>query len=262
MRRLVVSTVALTAALMGCGSGGVKSRGAHVDAFKVGGLQQIAVLPPKVAPEGQRPMVLFLYGRGGHASDQLSNQVFFDALRDAGPDAPVFVFAQSNDHSYWHDRRERRWGTYLWKQVIPAAVKRLGIDRSRVAVGGISMGGFGALDMVRLHPGGLCAVGAHSPAIWRTAGETAPGAFDNAADFHRHDLVNADPTVFKRTRHLWLDAGTSDPFDPGDNALLRGWKFAKVGAVVHRWAGGHDSAYWQAHWPQYVRWYTRALKDC
>ena len=35
------------------------------------------------------------------------------------------------------------------REVIPAALRRSGADRDRVAIGGISMGGFGALDLGR-----------------------------------------------------------------------------------------------------------------
>jgi S-formylglutathione hydrolase FrmB len=49
------------------------------------------------------------------------------------------------------------------------------------------VGGFGAYDLARLNPGRFCAVGGHSPALWRSGGETAPGAVDDAEDFARHD---------------------------------------------------------------------------
>ena len=51
------------------------------------------------------------------------------------------------------------------------------------------MGGFGAYDIALQHPGRFCAVGGHSPALWFDGGETAPGAFDDAADFERNDVV-------------------------------------------------------------------------
>jgi len=51
------------------------------------------------------------------------------------------------------------------------------------------MGGFGALDLARLAPSRFCAVGAHSAALWFSGGETPAGAFDDAADFERHDLI-------------------------------------------------------------------------
>lgn len=263
VRRVPFAVIAAVAAVAVAGDArAVKPRGAHVVAFRVNGLQEIAVVPKDVAPEGERAMVLFLYGRGGHASDQLSNQAFFDELSKLGNRAPVFVFAESNDHSYWHDRDERKWGAYLFNHVIPKAVDQFKLDRTRIAVGGISMGGFGALDLARLHPGAFCAAAGHSPAIWRTFPETAAGAFDDEQDFGAHNLVAAKPAVWASTRHLWLDAGTEDPFDPGDKAWIARVRKGDARLVVHRWAGGHDGSYWAEHWPAYVRYYARALGDC
>jgi enterochelin esterase-like enzyme len=263
-------TSRLLAALLGavtllCGCGDADSRGATIERFRVAGLEQVAVIPGGAPPEGERGLVVFFHGRGGHAREQLRNERLFAALEAAGSRAPVFLFAASDEDSYWHDRRERRWGRYLWRRVIPEAVRRLGIDRRRMAVGGISMGGFGAWDLARLHPGGFCAAAGHSPAIWRAAGETAPGAFDDAADFGRHDLVRAAarrPEVYARTRHLWLDIGTADPFVPGVRALAANLRRGGVRLTFKRWPGGHDGDYWRAHWPAYVRFYARALADC
>ncbi|MBK5221204.1 MAG: alpha/beta hydrolase, partial [Thermoleophilia bacterium] len=75
------------------------------------------------------------------------------------------------------------------REVIPAVSRRFGTDPRRVAIGGISMGGFGAYDLALKHPGRFCAVSGHSPALWFDGSETAPGAFDDAADFERNDVV-------------------------------------------------------------------------
>ena len=84
-------------------------------------------------------------------------------------------------------------------EVIPLVERRFGVDPERIAIGGISMGGFGAYDIALHHPGMFCAVGGHSAALWFEGGETAPGAFDDAADFERNDVVGTveeDPDAF------------------------------------------------------------------
>jgi S-formylglutathione hydrolase FrmB len=58
-----------------------------------------------------------------------------------------------------------------------------------VAIGGISMGGFGALNLARLDPRRFCAVGGHSAALWASGADSAAGAFDDAADFSRNDVI-------------------------------------------------------------------------
>src|SRR6185437_613719 len=88
-------------------------------------------------------------------------------------------------------------------------------------IGGISMGGFGALDLARLAPRRFCAVGGHSAAPWRSGGETPVGAFDDAGDFARYDVVGIarrHPRLFENAR-VWLDVGTDDPFRSADAEL-------------------------------------------
>jgi S-formylglutathione hydrolase FrmB len=193
----------------------------------------------------------------------LNNQMFA-ALSRLGGRTPDIVFPDGGDHSYWHDRHGAAWGKYVIDEVIPQAVRRLHADPRRIAIGGISMGGFGAFDLARLYPRKFCAVGGHSPAIWTSAAQTAPGAFDNAADFARHDIVRAARRDSRpwAGKSLWLDAGTADPFDPGDRAFIAALHSGGSRITVHRWPGGHTGAYWRSHWGSYLGFYGRALASC
>jgi enterochelin esterase-like enzyme len=221
------------------------------------------LVEPAGAAGQTRPLLVFLHGRGMTEDGSLNAQMFA-ALAAQGERAPDIVFPDGGDHSYWHDRHGAAWGRYVMREVIPQAIKRLGADPKRVAIGGISMGGFGAFDLARLHPGSFCAVGGHSPAIWQSSGETAPGAFDNASDFARNDIVRtarSHPSVFAG-KPLWLDAGTADPFDPGDRAFVAALRSGAVKITVHRWPGGHTGSYWRSHWRNYLGFYARALANC
>jgi S-formylglutathione hydrolase FrmB len=242
----------------------VDRHGARVERFYVDGHRGMAVIPAGVGAGERRPLLVFLHGRGRDGADSNLVDEMFVALARLGDRAPVVVFPDGGEHGYWHDRAERAWGRYVWDGVIGAARRRLPVDPRRVAIGGISMGGFGALDLARLHRGRLCAVGAHSPALWVQAAETAPGAFDGAADFARHDVVGVarrDPRAFAGAP-LWLDAGTGDPFDPGDRAFVAALRAGRVPLTVHRWPGGHEGGYWRAHWKAYLRFYAGALARC
>jgi S-formylglutathione hydrolase FrmB len=206
---------------------------------------------------------VFLYARGDNQNSNLDGEMFA-ALHGLGTRGPVIVFPSGGDHSYWHDRESGGWAAYVTDELIPQAEARFGTDTSRVAVGGISMGGFGAYDLA-LHGGRrFCAVGGHSPALWTAAAKTAPGAFDGRADFARNDVVGAaraHPRSFAR-QPLWLDAGTRDPFDAGDRAFVADLRAGHVPIHVHRWPGGHNRSYWRAHWGTYLRFYAKALAHC
>jgi S-formylglutathione hydrolase FrmB len=149
-------------------------------------------------------------------------------------------------------------------EVIPLVVRRFGIDPHRLAIGGISMGGFGAYDIALKNPGRFCAVGGHSPALWFDGSETAPGAFDDAADFERNDVVEAvqtDPEAFGDTR-IWNDYGDEDPFRVYDEGFVAALEAGNANLSAHSWPGAHEGGYWDSHWPAYQRFYVNALNHC
>jgi enterochelin esterase-like enzyme len=250
----------LVTVLVGCGGddapAGMRVAGYTVHSKAVHRNMAVKVVVPG---GGRRPLLVFLHGRSGDERSYLHDP-FFKALKALGARAPVVAFPDGADDKYWHDRDSGAWGRYVMREVIPQVTRTFGTDRRRVAVGGISMGGFGAFDLARLHPHRFCAVGGHSPALWRSGGETAPGAFDDTEDFARHDVIAGARRLAKLP--LWLDAGDRDPFRPGDDAFAAALRSAGAHPHVHEWPGGHDGDYWDAHWRDYLRFYARALKRC
>lgn len=226
----------------------------------------VTVLEP---PDGtsQRegpPLLIFLHGRSGSERTFAENESVFEGLARLGRQAPVVAFPDGGDHGYWHNRRGGDWGTYVMREVIPQVRQRYGTDPSRLAIGGISMGGFGAYVLALLHPDRFCAVGGHSPALWFDGGETAPGAFDSAEDFNRHDVVGTaqgDPDAFGDTP-IWNDYGRNDPFKVYDKGFVAALQAGDADVRAHTWPGGHDSAYWNRHWGTYLRFYATALANC
>ena len=234
------------------------------DSAAVGAREHVTVVvPPGPALRGPRPLLVFLHGRGGGDRDELVTPMFA-ALRRLGRAAPIVAFPGGGEDSYWHDRADGAWGRYVSSEVIPQVVHRFGADARRVAIGGISMGGYGALALASLHPGRYCAVGAHSPALWQTGGETAAGAFDDAEDFAGHDVIataRTNPAIFA-AQPVRIDAGDADPFLPGDRAFVAALRTGGMDIELHTAPGGHDDGYWDSHWRDYLRFYAAALRDC
>ena len=213
--------------------------------------------------ERRRPLLVFLHGRNGSSSSSTDDEAMFEGLVKLGRHAPVIAFP-SGKASYWHNRDDGDWGDYVMDEVIPLAVKEGDADPHRVAIGGISMGGFGAYDLALLHPGRFCAVGGHSPALWLEGGASAPGAFDDAEDFERHDViarVRKDPGAFGPIP-IWNDAGKEDPFLISDVALDEALEEGGADLTDHVLRGGHERSYWDKHWGAYLRFYAQALAHC
>lgn len=220
------------------------------------------IVPPKAGPRGKRGLLVYLHGRGGYEG------TFNDAVLRGLPllhgRGPVIAFPAGGVHGYWHNRADGDWDTWVSEEVIPLVEHRFGVDPHRVAIGGISMGGFGAYDIALHHPGMFCAVGGHSPALWFEGGETAPGAFDDAADFERNDVVGAvqeDPEAFGDAR-VWIDYGAEDPFRVYDEGFVAAMEAGGADFTAHSWPGAHTGGYWNDHWPDYQRFYVNALAHC
>jgi S-formylglutathione hydrolase FrmB len=148
--------------------------------------------------------------------------------------------------------------------VLPQALTLSGASPARVAIGGISMGGFGAYNLARLNPGRFCAVGGHSAAIFTSASRTLPRAFDGGPDFAQNDLLaiaRANPRGFAGSR-LWLDVGSSDPFAAADRLFAARLRAAHLDVSFHVWPGRHEAGYWHAHFAEYLRFYSDALATC
>jgi S-formylglutathione hydrolase FrmB len=131
------------------------------------------------------------------------------------------------------------------REAIPAGVRRT--HAKRIAIGGISMGGYGAI-LIGSRARDFCAVGAQSPALWPSSRETAPGAFDDAQDYERNDVFKLQPPD-----PLWIDLGASDPFREATLAYAR-----RAGIPAHIKPGGHDAALWNAFMPKFLRFFARA----
>ena len=197
-------------------------------------LHEIRVIPRR---HGHWLLVL-LHGKGGSPSQFLS-QPFFDTLDALGARAPVVLLLDGGDDSYWHDRADGKWASMLLNEALPRSGK--------VAIGGISMGGYGAI-LAGSRSTRFCATAVMSPALWTSPGLTAPGAFDDAADYALNDVFELYPP-----QPLWLAVGTSDPFYAADLEYAR---LAGIHPVTG--AGGHDNTFWDAHMPALLRFAARA----
>ncbi len=222
----------------------------------------VAAVVPAGSPGRRRPLLIFLHGKGADENSSLDDAMFA-ALAQLGPRAPDVVFPYGGPDSYWHDRADGAWGSYVLREVVGQATRRLHTDPRRVAIGGISMGGFGALDLARLDPRRFCAVGGHSAALWASGAETAAGAFDDAEDFSRNDVIAAaradDPY---RGMAVWIDVGTQDPFRVADTRLAEELRHDGQRVQYHVWPGAHEGSYWDSHWASYLRFYADALARC
>jgi S-formylglutathione hydrolase FrmB len=274
---VVAGVIALTVAdAIGAANQGYVTRGATLVHYSLTSelvgrrLDEVGIVPSGAA---MRPLLVLLHGRhdprpGSSRSKRQSGpqsllgNALFAGLADLRKDAPIVVLLNGGQHSWYHDRRSGRWSSMLLDEAIPDAIRRFHADADRIAIGGISMGGYGALHLAALRPHEFCAVGAHSAALYESYRASAPVAFDDAADFARNDVFHAALRGRFTRLPVWIDGGTDDPFHRADAAFASLLRARGVDVTYHVWPGAHTPSYWRTHMAAYLRFYASALASC
>lgn len=222
-------------------------------------------LPPNYRATTQRyPVLYMLHGLGG-SEDQWKDMGFFeqaDAMIRARQIAPLIIVMPQGDNGYWMNQADGgpRWSDYVTLDVIPHIDQtyRTFPDARHRAIGGLSMGGHGAIQIALNRPGLFSVVGGHSP-VFRSATEAFP-FFGFGEQYALHDPVSIVQRGSAVPFALWLDMGAEDSWLPR-TALLHELLLER--GVAHVWRvseGGHDDRYWQPRIPLYLAWYDQSLR--
>ena len=191
-------------------------------------------------------LLVVLHGRGA-GPEQFLTGAFFQEL--GATESPTVVMLNGGDHSFWHNRNSGKWASMVLNTVIPDAQRRFHTS-GKVGIGGISMGGYGALHIASLRPSEFCGVGAHSAALWR-ARVRQPGRVRQRGRLPREQRLPRDRQA---EEDGGLDGHRERRLVPrGGQRLAR-----KLSVILHVYPGGHDSAYWNARMPMYFALATPA----
>jgi enterochelin esterase-like enzyme len=224
-------------------------------------------LPPDYDATGQRyPVVYMLHGRGGDRSELISFGLAdrADEGMMSGALQPMIVVMPQGDTNFFANNSAGgpRWGDYLYQDVVAQidGHYRTLTSRSSRAVGGYSMGGWGALHQAFTHPDVFGVVGAHSPSLRPDDGSLP--FLGTGADFASKDplsLAKTLPVKDLSSLRIWLDIGQDDEWLP--HVLVLHQTLVARG-IPHRWEllpGTHLYTYWTLHMPDYLRYYSDAL---
>src|SRR3954468_7776026 len=148
--------------------------------------------PPGAATDEPLPVALVLHGRSENFADSFGSHALDRFLADAvQTGTPPFALAamDGGEHTYWHRRADGDDPQRMLLEEFLPMLRSRGLRTDRIGLSGWSMGGYGALLLAeRLGSAGCAAVAVDSPALWRHAGDTAPGAFDDAGDYARNNV--------------------------------------------------------------------------
>ncbi|UXA17428.1 alpha/beta hydrolase family protein [Mycobacterium sp. SMC-4] len=209
-------------------------------------------------PPGQdRPLrpVILLHGKDSDASTVMSmgvEQFLADAVAAGLP--PVALAAVDGGNGYWHGRASGDDpATMVLDEFLPLLADQ-GLDTSRVAFMGWSMGGYGAMLLgARLGAARTAAICAVSPALWTSPGSAAPGAFDGAQDYAANSVWGLGELDRIPLR---IDCGEGDPFAPATRQFIASLATAPAGGFS---PGGHNAAYWSGQLTAELAWIAPLL---
>ncbi len=228
--------------------------GSFVSAARGGINTNWAIARPPGQTQPLRP-VIALHGKGADAAQVMAGGVeqgLAQAL-DAGL-PPFAVVAVDGGGGYWHNRASGDdSGAMVLDELIPMLGGQ-GLDTSRVAFLGWSMGGYGALLLgARLGPARTAAICAVSPALWTSSGAAAPGAFDSAEDYNANSVWGLSALGSIPIR---IDCGNSDPFYSATQQFIAQLPSPPAGGFS---PGGHDGGFWSSQLPAELEWIAPLL---
>jgi S-formylglutathione hydrolase FrmB len=176
--------------------------------------------PPAHGPGDHLSLVVMLHGFGNDHATALFGMTPAQALalQFAGsPLTPMAMVTVDGGDGYWNPHPGDDPMAMVVSELIPLCQRQgLGGAPNRIAMMGISMGGYGALAITQRNPGLVSAVAAISPAIWTSyaqAHAASAGAFASASDFAAGDVVAHAASL--RGIPVRIASGVDDPFHPG-----------------------------------------------
>jgi enterochelin esterase-like enzyme len=175
---------------------------------------------------------------------------------------PMIIILPEGAQSYWinHANGGPRWADYVALDLVSEVDRTLRTDPhpTRRAVGGLSMGGHGAMQLALNYPQVFRIAGAHSPSIRDY--EQSPSFFGDRAWFARYDpRLLARNSGAARGLTAWVDWGSRDRWRPTDEQLADALKTGGARVETHVFDGTHDDDYWRINLPQYLRFYSDAF---
>jgi S-formylglutathione hydrolase FrmB len=200
--------------------------------------------PPGSSPGDALPVLIALHGFEGNHTGAFGHHLGLDHfLADAVANGatPFAIASVDGGNSYWHLRATGEdAGAMVTDELIPL-LKTQGLDTSRVAFFGWSMGAFGALHLAaRLGAERVASVVAESPALWPSASRTPEGAFDSAADFDANTPLGRQSALAGIP--IRIDCGLGDAFYPTARDYAAAFAEHPAGEFS---AGAHDLDYWR-----------------
>ena len=241
------------------------------------------VLPPGYDSDKARkyPVLYFFHGLGDN-EQMFVHGGAFNLVQDLWERKEIgeflIVTPEAGATFYINSHSARaRYEDFLLEELLPAieARYRTAAGRANRGVGGVSMGGYGALHLAFRHPQLFSAVSAHSPVLLteipavaarsaangmrsRVLGETF-GSPPDPAFWERNSPITLARTLPRSLLKIYFDCGEQDDygFEQGARALDEVLTSRRIPHEAHIYPGRHDWQYFAEHLPDSLKFQSR-----
>jgi len=241
------TTAAPTASPTPCPPGEVRS--GVFDSGLAGESRYRVYLPPCYGLDGRLYPAVYLFA--GNAQDESAwdayglDEAAEEAIRAGEIPPMLLVMADGGWLANTTSGGPRSYEAHVLDFLIPhiEATYCVWPEPAGRAIGGISRGGYWALEIAFRHPELFVSAGGHSPAL---------------IDSHAGPEVNPQFTALSNDLgdlRIYIDIGADDYLLP--NTLRLHEDMVEAG-IPHTWtlnAGAHEDSYWPEHLDEYLRWY-------
>lgn len=247
-----------------------------------------ALLPASYDTEPKReyPVLYYLHGLGDNEQTLVNfgGWSMLEDLQAKGRIGEYIVVTPAGSTTFYINSKDRklRYEDFFLREFIPAVEKKFRIRANKAgrAIGGVSMGGYGALRFAFKHPQMFSSVAVHSAALMTKLPENLVGArgvggmrmnvlgsaFGEPVDqkfFEQNNVFTFARQSAARLRGLkiYFDCGTSDHFGfhEGAQALHELLDKLKVPHEFHLYPGGHEWRYFAEHLDESFEFQSKAL---
>lgn len=190
------------------------------------------------------PVLYQLHGR----SDDHTAWLNFSNLVVHARGVPFIIVLPDGGVSFWSDYSPReRYETFLLEDLDTHVRRTFPVRPGKAAIGGLSMGGYGAMALALKHPDRFASVWAHS------------SAFYDAEKFRSFPVPPADPEGmdifaiaerakgFRELPVIGFDCGRDDAFIENNRRFHRHLEQLGIPHTYVEHDGGHTWAYWDLH---------------
>jgi S-formylglutathione hydrolase FrmB len=216
------------------------------------------VLLPDHGGAGPWPVLYLLHGQSDDHRAWLENTTLAPTLARLATELAVVL--PDGAISYWADVHPLlRYESYLLDDLDALVHRLFPLSPGPVAIGGLSMGGYGALRLALRHPHRFSSVTAHSTRA-PTREELAQLPWAQHVPIETLDLASiAAHAAGSRLPPIALDCGRDDRLLPDSRRVHETLESLGVAHAYGEHEGAHDWAYWNRRLPDALAFHAATL---